>query len=110
MVGRLLVNVLISAGRVVVTSWREASKKAAEESRRAMPLDEARKILHVSDRPSPQEIQQKYEHLFKANDKVQGGSEYLQSKIAQAKEVLDLELRIKPSESHHSENTANNPV
>lgn len=32
---------------------------------------------------------QNFEHLFKVNDKSEGGSFYLQSKVVRAKEALD---------------------
>lgn len=38
------------------------------------------------------EIQKRYEYLFKINDKSLGGSFYLQSKIYRAKERLDKEI------------------
>jgi len=38
------------------------------------------------------EIQKRYEYLFRINDKSQGGSFYLQSKIYRAKERLDKEI------------------
>lgn len=44
------------------------------------------------------EIQKRYEYLFRINDKSQGGSFYLQSKIYRAKERLDKEITNKSSE------------
>jgi len=93
MTGRLFVNVVVLYGRVLSTAWKEAAKKSAAEVglRNRISVDEAKKILNVSQNPTPEEVQQKFQHLFEANDKSHG-SEYLQSKIAQAKDTLDLEL------------------
>jgi len=44
------------------------------------------------------EIQKRYEYLFRINDKSLGGSFYLQSKIYRAKERLDKEITNKSSE------------
>lgn len=39
-----------------------------------------------------EEINKKYEHLFKVNEKENGGTIYLQSKVFRAKERIDAEL------------------
>lgn len=60
-------------------------------------LQEAKQILNLPIQESgltPEEIQTKYEHLFKVNDKAQGGSFYLQSKVVRAKERLEEELKM----------------
>lgn len=41
----------------------------------------------------PEEVQEKYQHLFAVNDKAKGGSFYLQSKVFRAKERLEEELK-----------------
>lgn len=38
-------------------------------------------------------MHEKYEHLFKLNEKSNGGSFYLQSKVFRAKERIDQELQ-----------------
>jgi len=58
-----------------------------------MTVEEAKQILNISDLGNVEEIQKKYEHLFNVNDKVKGGSFYLQSKIFRAKERIDEELK-----------------
>jgi len=57
-----------------------------------MSLQEAQQILNLKDLSSIEEIQTNYEHLFRANEKVHGGSFYLQSKVFRAKERIDHEL------------------
>lgn len=59
-----------------------------------MSLDEAMKILHV-DELNPEIIERNYKHLFEANDRKNGGSFYIQSKVYRAKERLDQELNAK---------------
>lgn len=54
-------------------------------------LEEAQQILNLS-KLDPKEAQEKFDHLFKMNDKAKGGSFYLQSKIFRAKERIDQEL------------------
>lgn len=65
-------------------------------------LDEAHKILGIEGKlhPTMEEIvevlfriNEKYDHLFKANDPANGGSFYLQSKVFRAKERIELEMK-----------------
>ncbi|XP_060757401.1 coronin-7 isoform X2 [Neoarius graeffei] len=72
---------------------RAGKQSAAVSSFTGMSLQEAQQILNVSTL-NPEEIQKKYEHLFKVNDRAVGGSFYLQSKVLRAKERLDEELAI----------------
>ena len=37
-------------------------------------------------------FQRKFDHLFAVNDKVKGGSFYIQSKVVRAKERIDQEM------------------
>lgn len=57
-----------------------------------MSVDEAMKILNV-DELDPKQIEKNYEHLFVQNDRKNGGSLYIQSKVFRAKERLDQELK-----------------
>ncbi len=41
---------------------------------------EARKILNVSDKPTVEEVEKAFEHIFEANSPERGSSFYLQSK------------------------------
>ena len=58
-----------------------------------MTQDEAMKILNVTERSSRQELIDRFEHLFKVNDRSRGGSLYLQSKVLRAREALDLKFK-----------------
>ena len=58
-----------------------------------MTLDEAKQILNL-DELNPEQMQKNYEHLFHVNDKKQGGSFYLQSKVVRAKERIDQEIQL----------------
>ncbi|XP_058891376.1 mitochondrial import inner membrane translocase subunit tim16 isoform X2 [Acipenser ruthenus] len=60
---------------------RAGQQSAAASSISGMTLQEAQQVLNVSTL-SPEEIQKNYEHLFKVNDKLVGGSFYLQSKVS----------------------------
>ncbi|XP_073409646.1 coronin-7-like isoform X4 [Dendrobates tinctorius] len=72
---------------------RAGKESAAASSLSGISLQEAQQILNVS-KLEPDEIQTKFDHLFKVNDKAAGGSFYLQSKVVRAKERLDQELQI----------------
>lgn len=41
---------------------------------------------------------QHYEHLFKMNEKANGGSFYLQSKVVRAREALEYELKARQTQ------------
>ena len=41
---------------------------------------------------------QRFEHLFKVNDRKAGGSFYIQSKVVRAREALESELKLKERE------------
>ncbi|XP_062514693.1 mitochondrial import inner membrane translocase subunit TIM16-like [Corticium candelabrum] len=76
------------------------TKSAAANSLSGMSLQEAKQILNV-ELLDHQQINEKFEHLFKVNDRAQGGSFYLQSKVYRAKERLDMELKTDASNDHH---------
>ncbi|KNC84715.1 hypothetical protein SARC_03089 [Sphaeroforma arctica JP610] len=52
-------------------------------------IAQARQVLNVSEKDSPEQIKKHFEHLFAVNEKKKGGSFYLQSKVVRAKEALD---------------------
>ncbi|XP_066432587.1 mitochondrial import inner membrane translocase subunit TIM16 isoform X2 [Eleutherodactylus coqui] len=81
---------------------RAGKESAAVSSLSGISLQEAQQILNISTL-DPKEIQEKYEHLFKANDKADGGSFYLQSKVVRAKERLEQELQIQNKASNSEE-------
>lgn len=72
---------------------QRGANSAAANTRTGISLEEALQILN-SDKLDPETIQKNYEHLFKANEKSQGGSFYIQSKIVRAKERVDDELEM----------------
>ena len=61
-------------------SGQQTTAQAAETAKMGMTVDEAKMILNVESLEA-EEIQKNYDHLFKVNDKTQGGSLYLQSKV-----------------------------
>lgn len=72
---------------------RQGAQHAAANTRTGLTLDEALRILNA-ERPDQMElIERNYKYLFEANDRLKGGSFYLQSKIVRAKERIDEELK-----------------
>lgn len=71
-------------------------------------VDEAKQILNITDL-TKEEIEEKYQHLFKVNEKT---SLYLQSKVVRAKERLDHEIDVtekdnsKKTDQEQSESTS----
>uniref|UniRef100_A0A8D0UXG8 Mitochondria-associated granulocyte macrophage CSF-signaling molecule n=1 Tax=Sus scrofa TaxID=9823 RepID=A0A8D0UXG8_PIG len=81
-------------------AWgRARPQSAAVSNLSGLSLQEAQPILNIS-KLSPQEIQKLQPPLQPGdlNDKSVGGSFYLQSKVAPAKERLDEEVRIQAQE------------
>lgn len=70
----------------------EGTRRAAANASTGLTLEEAMQILNI-EKLEPEQIKNNYEHLFNANDKAQGGSFYLQSKIVRAKERIDTEFK-----------------
>ncbi|KAH3839572.1 mitochondrial import inner membrane translocase subunit Tim16-like [Dreissena polymorpha] len=108
-----LIAVLIAGGRIVGQAFAKAFRQELEMSRQAaarhgggrhgekkaatdiaygMSLQEAKEILNVKDLSDKEAIVKNYEHLFAVNDKVKGGSFYVQSKVVRAKERIDKEI------------------
>ncbi|GAB6030893.1 hypothetical protein CHUAL_007725 [Chamberlinius hualienensis] len=62
---------------------REAgTQRAAANAKLGLTLQEAKQILNIENL-EPEQIEKNYKHLFEVNDKMKGGSFYLQSKIQQ---------------------------
>lgn len=90
-------------GRAISRAIRqelESAKQAANKRPQNVPppiqsedmsLEEAMRILNI-DRLDSETIEKNYKHLFEANDRKNGGSFYIQSKVFRAKERLDQEL------------------
>lgn len=58
-----------------------------------MTLEEAKQILNVEDLKNLEQITKNFEHLFAVNEKANGGSFYIQSKVFRAKERIDQEIK-----------------
>ncbi|KAL3316722.1 hypothetical protein Ciccas_004629 [Cichlidogyrus casuarinus] len=71
----------------------DSSDFSGSDSKFGMTLNEAKLILNVKDIKDIETLQKNYDHLFSVNDKSQGGSLYLQSKVFRAKERITDELR-----------------
>ncbi|GMT18907.1 hypothetical protein PFISCL1PPCAC_10204, partial [Pristionchus fissidentatus] len=72
---------------------REDTRQNANTSARlGITLEESVKILDVKEPLNERDVKERYDFLFKTNDKEKGGSFYLQSKIYRAKERIDEEL------------------
>ena len=91
-----------AAKRRSQTTGSSADSSVTEDLKQGITLDEAIKILNVDSKLSPEDIQKNYQHLFQVNDKKNGGSFYLQSKVFRAKERIDQELRDSSSGSQES--------
>ncbi|KAG8252496.1 mitochondrial import inner membrane translocase subunit tim16-like [Homalodisca vitripennis] len=72
---------------------QRGANSAAANARTGISLEEALQILNI-DKLDPEKAEKSYEHLFKVNEKTQGGSFYIQSKIVRAKERIDEELEL----------------
>jgi len=72
-------------------------KKGTEHSlanaTHGMRLKEAQDILNVDTIDDPERVYQSYDHLFKVNDKADGGSLYIQSKVVRARERIEQEWK-----------------
>ena len=67
---------------------------------------EAKQILNVSDLKNIADIEEKYQNLFRMNDKANGGSFYLQSKVNEKYIIklfsLFINLYVQQAISYHS--------
>lgn len=84
---------------------QRGANSAAASARSGISLDEALQILNV-DKLDPEKVKENYEHLFKVNEKSQGGSFYIQSKIVRAKERVDEELEMYKKTEKKKTNTS----
>lgn len=109
---RYIAQLIVAGTQVVARAFARAIKQEIEASQQAaqrlgnartegktrnervanqkmgISLEEAKQILNIRDL-TKEDIEEKYQHLFKVNEKT---SLYLQSKIVRAKERLDHEL------------------
>ncbi|XP_039250285.1 mitochondrial import inner membrane translocase subunit tim16-B-like [Styela clava] len=70
----------------------KGTKSAVATGFHGISLDEAKKILNIDNIQDSENVIKSYDHLMKVNDKSEGGSFYLQSKVFRAKERIDAEL------------------
>lgn len=104
---KIIAQLIIAGSQVLVRAVSRALRQELETAKQAavnrpqnvpppisteMSVSEAMKILNVDDL-DPQQIERNYQHLFEANDRKNGGSFYIQSKVYRAKERLDQELK-----------------
>eukprot|EP00123_Amoebidium_parasiticum_P012957 comp21682_c0_seq1/m.30539 comp21682_c0_seq1/g.30539 ORF comp21682_c0_seq1/g.30539 comp21682_c0_seq1/m.30539 type:complete len:135 (-) comp21682_c0_seq1:332-736(-) len=80
----------------------QAAKRGGEIVHNGMSVGEARQILNVPDTATMDQINKHFEHLFKVNEKNEGGSFYLQSKVIRAKEALEVEAKLMEQEKEGS--------
>ncbi|ODM93276.1 Mitochondrial import inner membrane translocase subunit tim16-B [Orchesella cincta] len=74
---------------------RNCNANEGTSKRHGISVEEARQILNMGpEESSPDDVQKRFEQLFKINDTKKGGSFYIQSKVYRAKERLDEHLRI----------------
>ncbi|KAI6646355.1 Mitochondrial import inner membrane translocase subunit TIM16 [Oopsacas minuta] len=66
------------------------SNKVSSDILSGMTLEESKQILNLKSF-DPKEVERNYQYLFNANDKRNGGSFYIQSKVFRAKERIDLQ-------------------
>lgn len=127
---RYIAQLIVAGTQVVARAFARAIKQEIEASQQAaqrlgnartegktrservanqklgISLEEAKQILNIRDL-TKEEIEERYHHLFKANEKT---SLYLQSKIVRAKERLDHELgspeQSKDNQSNPSDSTS----
>lgn len=116
---KYLAQLIVAGSQVIARAFARAVKQEIEASQQAaqrlgnaktrservanqklgLSLDEAKQILNVS-KLSKEEINDRYDSLFKANEKA---SFYILSKVVRAKERLDHELNEKPKKTDDSD-------
>ncbi|VDK31908.1 unnamed protein product [Taenia asiatica] len=88
-----------NAARLRANADKSSSKSDFGSCLSGISLEEAKQILNISDIYNAEEVARKYDYLFNVNDKKNGGSFYLQSKVFRAKERIDEEIQAKSSSS-----------
>eukprot|EP00898_Chlorokybus_atmophyticus_P004804 jgi/Chlat1/5324/Chrsp35S05203 len=104
MAGKIIANLIVLGGGIVMRAMAQAyrqalvnasktgvasevTKNTAARATKQMTLDEAEKILGIDRNMKWEQIMKRYDRLYQANEK--GGTFYLQSKVARAKERLE---------------------
>jgi len=120
MAGKILAQLVVMGGQVFLRAFTQAYRQAAANAGKAgatgasqagakaddkkkvvaggMEVREAWKVLGLEDTAPPDEIESRFKHLFEVTDRDNGGTLYIQSKVYRAKEALDIELGLAPSE------------
>ena len=107
---RLLANLIIAGGSMLVKAASQAYQKALVNAQRSgvaqeaakgtaasmfakktMSIEEARMILGIDAGATLEEAMARYQKMFEANEK--NGSFYLQSKIHRARERIEAEFK-----------------
>jgi import inner membrane translocase subunit TIM16 len=107
MASRILANLLVAGSGALFRAASQAWQKALENARKSgvaadaassaaasvrgrqhMSLEEARKILNVTDAATKEEMLERFAKTFEKNE---GASFYVQSKLFRAKETLGVE-------------------
>ncbi|GJJ76856.1 mitochondrial import inner membrane translocase subunit TIM16 [Entomortierella parvispora] len=119
MAGRVIAQIIVMGSQIVGKAFMEAYRQAAANAAKnggqhaaknasggggakaaaadavtrktGMSMDEAMNILNITKEADLAKITKNYQHLFKVNEKNDGGSFYLQSKVVRAKERLEME-------------------
>ncbi|KAM3180024.1 hypothetical protein ACTXT7_017114 [Hymenolepis weldensis] len=99
-----------NAARARANASQSSSQSETISSVSGISLEEAKQILNVSDIYNTEEVNKKYDHLFKINDKENGGTLYLQSKVFRAKERIDEELQANPPNSSSTSSHFSQPT
>ncbi|KAK9918236.1 hypothetical protein WJX75_002449 [Coccomyxa subellipsoidea] len=102
MAGRLLANLIVAGGGILIRAAAQAYKQAIVNAQRSgvtaesvkaatkarqMTLEEAEKILGIDSKMSYDEVLKKYNHLFERNEKE--GTFYIQSKVYRARLAIE---------------------
>lgn len=82
-----------AGGGAASSAAKGAAGAAGAGGGAGMDLMQARAILQVGRTPAPEEVLEQYRKYFAANDPEKGGSFYLQSKVAVARDVLMEDLK-----------------
>lgn len=97
--GRLIKTVVPALGRAVKNAWTQSQTQAAQgastsffDRKPQIALDEAQQILGVKPGMTREKLQEVYDKMYTVNDRVNGGSFYLQGRIFRAKERIDMAL------------------
>ncbi|XP_022230557.2 mitochondrial import inner membrane translocase subunit Tim16 [Drosophila obscura] len=81
------------AARMHAAQSDPCTRTKSDAALNGMTLAEAQSILNVKDVLDRREVENRFQHLFQANETKTGGSFYIQSKVFRAKERIDEEIK-----------------